>query len=72
MFGEVTPNLEQIKKLSLQVHSSEAALNAFAEQVEQNLSKTGAKGCLAAGIGLFIIGRNSEAVEKLQLPRSGS
>ena len=30
------------------------------------MSKTGAKGCLAAGIGLFILGRDAEAVEKLQ------
>ena len=66
LFGEVTPNLEQIKLLSEQVNSSEAALNAFAQLVDQNTSKTGAKGCLAAGIGLVIIGKNSEAVEKLQ------
>jgi DNA-directed RNA polymerase subunit alpha len=66
LFGEQLPNIEQIKKLSQQVHSSEASLLAFAEQVEQNLGKTGAKGCLAAGIGLFILGRDAQAVEKLQ------
>jgi DNA-directed RNA polymerase subunit alpha len=66
LFGDQTPNMEQIKKLSQQVHSSEAGLNAFAEQVEQNISKTGAKGCLATGIGLFILGRDNEAIEKLQ------
>ena len=66
LFGDTLPNIEQIKKLSRQVHSSEANLKAFADQVEQNLSKTGAKGCLAAGIGLFILDRNDEAVEKLQ------
>jgi len=66
LFGEQLPSVEQIKKFSQQVHSSEANLLAFGEQVEQNMSKTGAKGCLATGIGLFILGRDAEAVEKLQ------
>jgi DNA-directed RNA polymerase subunit alpha len=66
LFGENIPNIEQIKKLSQQVHSSETNLMAFAELVEQNISKTGAKGCLATGIGFFMLGRDNEAVEKLQ------
>ncbi len=66
LFGEELPNIEQIRKLSQRVHSSEARLLAFTQQVEQNMSKTGAKGCLATGIGLFILGRDAEAVEKLQ------
>jgi DNA-directed RNA polymerase subunit alpha len=66
LFGEETLSMEQIKKLSEQVHSSEASLLAFAEQVEQNKGKTGGKGCLAAGIGLFILGKDAEAIEKLQ------
>ena len=66
LFGEGLPSIEQIKKLSEQVHSGEASTKAFAEQVEQNMSKTGAKGCLATGIGLFILGRDEEAIEKLQ------
>jgi DNA-directed RNA polymerase subunit alpha len=66
LFGEEALSMEQIKNLSEQVHSSEASRIAFAEQVEQNLSKTGGKGCLATGIGLYILGRDTEAVEKLQ------
>jgi DNA-directed RNA polymerase subunit alpha len=66
LFGDELPNMEQLKKLSQNVHSSESNLAAFAQQLEQNITKTGAKGCLAAGIGLFISGRNDEAVEKLQ------
>jgi tetratricopeptide (TPR) repeat protein len=66
LFGEVPPNVEQIRKLSQQVQSSESNFNAFAQLVEQNLARTGAKGCLAAGIGLFILGRYSEAVDKLE------
>jgi DNA-directed RNA polymerase subunit alpha len=66
LFSEELPSVEQIKKLSQQVHSSEAGLLAFSQLVEQNISKTGAKGCLATGIGLFILGRDAEALEKLQ------
>ena len=66
LFGEELPNIEQIKKLSQQVHSSEANLLAFGQLVEQNMSKTGGKGCLATGIGLFILGKDDEAIEKLQ------
>jgi DNA-directed RNA polymerase subunit alpha len=66
LFGDELPNMEQLKRLSQNVHSSESNLAAFAQQLEQNLNKTGSKGCLAAGIGLFISGRSSEAVEKLQ------
>jgi DNA-directed RNA polymerase subunit alpha len=66
LFGEELLSLEQIRKLSQQVHATEAGIGAFAEQVEQNVSKTGAKGCLAAGIGLFILGKDAEAIEKLE------
>ncbi len=66
LFGEELPSIEQIKKLSDRVHSSEAKLLAFAELVQQNINKTGPKGCLATGVGLFILGRDAEAVEKLQ------
>jgi DNA-directed RNA polymerase subunit alpha len=66
LFGEEALSMEQIKKLSEQVHSSESGRLAFAAQVEQNIGKTGGKGCLAVGIGLFILGRDVEAVEKLQ------
>lgn len=66
LFGEEMPGIEQIKKFSQQVHSGEANLKAFAQLVEQNLGKTGAKGCLAAGIGLFILSRYSEAAEKIE------
>jgi len=66
LFGEELPSAEKIKKLSQQVHSSEAKLLVFGQLVEQNMSKTGARSCIAAGIGLFILGRDAEAVEKLQ------
>ena len=66
LFAAELPSMAQIKRLSAQVHSSEANAVAFSRQVEQNLSKTGANSCLAAGIGLCILGRDADAVGKLQ------
>jgi DNA-directed RNA polymerase subunit alpha len=65
LFAENMPSLDEIKQLSEFVHSSEANLIHFTEQVEQNLSRTGSKALLATGIGLFVLGRNAEAIEKL-------
>jgi len=66
LFAGDLPSMDEIKKLSHFVHSSEANLIAFREQVEENISRTGQKASLAVGIGLFILGRNAEAAEKLQ------
>lgn len=66
LFDNNLPSMEEIGKLSEYVHCSESNKIAFAEQVEANLSKTSAKNVLAVGIGLYILGRNSEAVEKLK------
>ncbi len=65
LFASNLPSMDEIKKLSEFVHSSEANLIAFGEQVEENMSRTGQKASLATGIGLFILGRNAEAAEKL-------
>jgi DNA-directed RNA polymerase subunit alpha len=66
LFREQLPSMEAIRTLSHLVHSSEANRHRFSEQVQQNLGKTSALGQLEAGIGLFILGRYREAVEKLQ------
>ncbi len=60
------PSMDEIKKLSEFVHSGEANQITFGEQVESNMSKTGQKASLAVGIGLYILGRSTKAVEKLQ------
>jgi DNA-directed RNA polymerase subunit alpha len=65
LFADKLPTMEEIKKLSEFVHSSERNKIAFSEQVEANISKSGHKICLATGIGLFIVGRDGQAVEKL-------
>ena len=65
LFAEAILSMDEIKRLSEYVHSSERNLISFREQVESNLSKTGQKANLDVGIGLFILGRNAEAAEKL-------
>ena len=65
LFGGSLPSMNEIKRLSEFVHSSEANLLKFSEQVEENISRTGGKASLATGIGLFILGRNDEAAGKL-------
>ncbi len=69
LFGDSLPSLDEIKKLSEQVHSSERNEIGFGEQLEANLAGTGQKACLAAGIGLYIARKDSEAVDKLQKAR---
>jgi len=66
LFRDQPPSMEDIRVLSHRVHSSEGNQMRFAEQVEQNLNSNSAVGALEAGIGLFILGRYREAVEKLQ------
>lgn len=66
LFADELPSMDEIKKLSEFVHSGEAGFLKFSEQVGLNMGGSGQKACLAAGIGLFILGRNAEAVEKLQ------
>ncbi len=66
LFADSPPSMEEIKKLSEFTHSSERNRLTFAEQVEENMNKTLAKSVLAVGIGLFILGRNDEAIRKLK------
>ncbi len=71
LFREQLPSLEEIRALSLLVHSSEVNQVRFAEQVEQNLSSNAAMTSLQAGIGLFLLGRYREALAKLQKGTDG-
>ena len=66
LFANELPSMDEIKTLSEFVHSGEANQISFGEQVESNMDKTGQKASLAVGIGLYILGRNTEAIEKLQ------
>ena len=64
-FAESLPSIEGIEKLSAVVNAGEMHRRAFEEQVEANMGKGGQKDCLATGIGLYVLGRWAEAVEKL-------
>jgi len=65
LFADESLSMDEIKRLSAYVHSSERNMISFGEQVESNMSKTGQKANLDVGIGLFILGRNDEAAQKL-------
>jgi len=66
LFREQLPSMDELRTLSHVVHASEINQQRFAEQVEQHLGKTSSLATLEAGIGLFILGRDVEAVTKLQ------
>jgi DNA-directed RNA polymerase subunit alpha len=66
LFADNLPSMDEIKTLSDFIHSSEKNLMDFNAQLESNMSKTGQKASLALGIGLYILGRNAEAAEKLE------
>jgi DNA-directed RNA polymerase subunit alpha len=66
LFAKELPSMEEIKKLSEFVHSSETNCLNFSEQLEENMSRGGQKASLSTGIGLFIVGKNDEAAKKLK------
>ncbi len=70
LFAGELPSLDEIKQFAELVHSSENNRLAFTEQLDENLGKR-SKNPLAAGIGLFVIGRNSEAVKTLSKAKDG-
>jgi DNA-directed RNA polymerase subunit alpha len=65
LFADQLPSMDEIKTLSEYIHCSEKNQMDFSEQLESNMSSSAQKTLLAVGIGLFILGRNTEAVEKL-------
>ncbi|MCJ7729905.1 MAG: tetratricopeptide repeat protein [Sedimentisphaerales bacterium] len=66
VFADELPSMDEITKLSHLVNCTEANQLKFAEQLQANMAETSPKASLAAGIGLFILGRFAEAVEKLK------
>jgi len=71
LFGDPLPSMENLGTLSRVVHSSELSRQRFAAEVEAHMSKTAPATVLAVGIGLFILGRYGEAVQKLQKGQDG-
>lgn len=66
LFGGSLPSIERIEELIDAINCSEAARMDFADRVEEHKSKTGALAVLVTGIGLYILGRDEEAIGKLQ------
>ena len=66
LFGETLPPLDQLKTLAGHVHSSEKNQIDFNQRVESHINETSKQATGALGIGLFILGRYAEAIEKLQ------
>lgn len=66
LFADELPSMDEIIKFSHFVHCSEANQLKFAEELQANIAKTSPKTQLAVGIGLFILGNFTEAVDKLQ------
>ena len=69
LFAKDLPSMDEIKIFSEAVHCSESNQIFFSEQVDANMSRQSPKVRLAVGIGLFILGRNTEAAAKLQKAR---
>jgi DNA-directed RNA polymerase subunit alpha len=65
LFAQPLPSMKELHALSRAVNSNEYNRVRFAQQVEAECGKTSAEANLAAGIGLFMLGKHSEAVEKL-------
>ena len=66
LFAQTLPSIEEIKQYSQFIHSSEINELSLSEKLEENESQTGKQAALAAGIGLFILAKNADAVKKLK------
>jgi DNA-directed RNA polymerase subunit alpha len=65
LFSDSLPSLEDIKTLSDYIHSGERNMIDFARKVEENMNNGSSQSSGSLGIGLYILGLNAEAVEKL-------
>ncbi|MCF7972363.1 MAG: tetratricopeptide repeat protein [Phycisphaerae bacterium] len=65
-FFSAQPSLELIKRVTRSAHSNAVDLHKFTDDVLAHLDKSSPDDLLKVGIGLYIIGRVAEAVEKLQ------
>lgn len=66
LFADVLPSIGEIKVLSDYVHSGEKNMMEFTKKVEENMNNASSQSSGALGISLHILGRNQEALEKLQ------
>ncbi len=66
LFTGAAPSITDIRRLAQSVNGSDRNRMDFVQQIETHLSETSARGLLAAGIALFILGRHREASDKLK------
>lgn len=66
LFAGQLPSMKELRALSRAVNSSEFNRMKFAQRVEAESGKKSAEANLAVGIGLFMLGKHGEAVERLQ------
>ena len=66
LFNNTLPSLEEIQTFADYIHSGEKNMLDFGHKVEENMNNGSSQSSGALGIGLFILGRNNEAVEQLQ------
>ena len=71
LFADELASMEDITKLSEFVHCSERNEISFCEQLDANMNRTLPKAVLAVGIGLCIVGKDAEAVGKLEKATDG-
>ncbi|MEJ2649683.1 MAG: DNA-directed RNA polymerase subunit alpha C-terminal domain-containing protein [Sedimentisphaerales bacterium] len=66
LFDDKLPSLEELRNLSEYIHSGEKNVMEFAQKIEENKNSSSSVSSGALGIGLYFLGLNEEAVEKLQ------
>ena len=72
LFSDTLPSLESIKILSDYIHSGERNMMEFTRKVEENMNNSSSVASGAVGIGLYILGRNQEAIDKLNKAKDSS
>ncbi|MHC4131401.1 MAG: tetratricopeptide repeat protein [Planctomycetota bacterium] len=66
LYAATLPGIDEISQLSDYVHSSESNVISFRGIVEENLDSRSQSINLTNGVGLYILGRAAEAVDKLE------
>ena len=66
LFDDKLPSLDELRNLSEYIHSGEKNVMEFAQKIEENKNSSSSVSSGALGIGLYFLGLNEEAVEKLQ------
>ncbi len=66
LFAKAMPSLDEIDRISKEVNCSEFNQLRFSEQVQAHQGKSSPEDLLRVGVGLYILGRHSEAADKLK------